>query len=146
MILEGVAALDRVAAALAAVARAGDIVLLGGALGAGKTSLARGIVRALGHAGDVPSPTFTLVETYRPPAVRLAVWHVDLYRLTTADEVAALALDEADDALLLVEWPERLGQPLPAAALRLHLDGAGGTSRRLTSIVPPAWASRWPPR
>lgn len=145
MILRGPAATEAVGAALARVARPGDTVALSGGLGAGKTALARGVLRALGLAGEAPSPTFTLVETYAPPAVRLPVWHVDLYRLARAEDADALALREADDALLLIEWPERLGAALTPAALWLFLSGEGG-ERRLTWRVPGAWDGRWPPR
>lgn len=139
------AATEAAGAALGRVARAGDVVTLSGALGAGKTSFARGVLRGLGHAGEVPSPSFTLVETYAPPGVRLPVWHVDLYRLGDPAEVAALALDEAADALLLIEWPERLGAALPDA-LALVFNGAGEAERRLTWVAAAGWEGRWPSR
>ena len=129
-------------ARLAAVLRPGDIVALSGDLGAGKTTFARGVLRALGWAGEVPSPTFTLVQGY-PTAPE--VWHVDLYRLNDAAEAGALGLWETD-AALLIEWPERLAGALPAEALGLRLDGAGEATRRLTWTVPPSWEGRWPPR
>jgi len=130
------------AARLAAVLRPGDIVALSGDLGAGKTTFARGILRALGWAGEVPSPTFTLVQSYETTP---EVWHVDLYRLHGAADADALGLWETD-AALLIEWPERLGDALPHDALRLRLDGAGEATRRLTWTVPPSWEGRWPPR
>lgn len=135
------AALDRTAAALAGVLRAGDTVALSGDLGAGKTSFARGVLRGLGWASEVPSPTFTLVQPYDTTP---EVWHVDLYRLGGAAEADALGLFETD-AALLIEWPERLGDRLPRDALRLRLDGAGDATRTLTWIAPPAWEGRWPP-
>ena len=144
--LEGEAALAAFAAGLAPLVRAGDVIALSGELGAGKTSFARGLIHALGHAGEVPSPTFTLVQTYHPPAVRLPVWHADLYRLDAPEDALPLGLGEADDALLLIEWPERLGRFLPADALRLRLDGAGTAARILTAEVPPPWKGRWPSR
>ena len=131
--------------ALGRVLRAGDCVLLSGDLGAGKTTLARGVLRGLGFAGEVASPTFPIVLTYEPPELRLPLWHVDLYRIEDPAELDELALDEARaDAALLVEWPERWPTP-PPDALRLHLapDGAG---RVLTARVPAAWERRWPPR
>lgn len=133
--------LKTLAAHFAAVLRPGDTVALSGDLGAGKTTFARAVLRALGWAGEVPSPTFTLVQPYDtdPP-----VWHCDLYRLRDPDEADALGLFETD-AALLIEWPERLGDRLPADALRLRFDGAGGPTRSLTAIVPPAWDARWPP-
>ncbi len=135
-------ALDAVARRLATVLRSGDVVHLSGDLGAGKTTFARGVLRGLGWTGEVPSPTFTLVQTYPtgPP-----LWHVDLYRLDSPAEADALGLDEADDAVVLIEWPERLGDPASADALRLRLDGAGEATRTLTWGVPPSWEGRWPP-
>lgn len=129
---------------LAAVVRSGDVIALSGPLGAGKTSVARGVLAALGLAGEAPSPSFAIVQPYDPPEVRLSVLHVDLYRIEDPDEALELGLDEADDALLLVEWPERLGDDHWPDALWLTLafDEAGG--RRLTARVPDAWESRWP--
>ena len=93
------------AATLAAALRPGDIVALSGDLGAGKTTFARAVIGALGWEGEVPSPTFTLVQPYDTDP---EVWHVDLYRLDDPREADALGLFETD-AVLLVEWPERLG-------------------------------------
>ncbi|MFC3711417.1 tRNA (adenosine(37)-N6)-threonylcarbamoyltransferase complex ATPase subunit type 1 TsaE [Sphingoaurantiacus capsulatus] len=138
-------ALEAFGARLAAVARTGDVIALYGDLGAGKTTLARGLLRGLGLEGEAPSPTFTLVQTYDPPEMRLPVWHCDLYRLDDPEEAVELGLEEAfGDALVLIEWPERLGRYLPADALRLYLDGAGEAQRRLTAEVPPGWEARWP--
>lgn len=142
--LAGPADMLAAGAALAAVLRTGDVVALHGPLGAGKSTLARGAVRALGWAGEVPSPTFTLVQPYDPPDVVLPIWHVDLYRLDAPGEADALGLFETD-AALLIEWPERLGTRLPGAALHLMIDGTGDASRRLTWGVPAAWEGRWPP-
>ena len=129
---------------IAAVVRPGDVIALSGPLGAGKTSIARGVLAALGLMGEAPSPSFAIVQPYDPPEVRLSVLHVDLYRIEDPDEALELGLDEADDALLLVEWPERLGDDhwRDALWLTLALDEAGG--RRLTARVPDAWESRWP--
>jgi tRNA threonylcarbamoyladenosine biosynthesis protein TsaE len=142
LILPDAAATARVSAALAAVLRPGDTIALFGDLGAGKSTLARHLLQALGWAGDVPSPTFTLVQPYEDLPV--PVWHVDLYRLDHPGEADALGLFETD-AALLIEWPERLGARLPADALRLWLDGSGDAPRRLTWAAPPAWEGRWPP-
>ena len=133
-------------AALAPLLRAGDVIALYGDLGAGKTSFARGLLAALGLPGEAPSPTFPIVVSYAPPEVRLAVAHVDLYRIDDPDETEELGLDDAlYDSALLIEWPERLGERLWPNALRLRFE-AEGTGRRLTWDVPPAWEGRWPPR
>ena len=132
------------AASLAESLCAGDVVALSGDLGAGKTSFARAVMIALGWSGEVPSPTYTLVQGYDPPDVRVPVWHVDLYRLAGPDDADALGLFETD-AALIIEWPERLGDRLPAEALRLHIAGSGDGPRVLTSTVPKAWEGRWPP-
>jgi tRNA threonylcarbamoyladenosine biosynthesis protein TsaE len=130
---------------LAALIRPGDVIALFGDLGAGKTTLTRGILAGLGHDGDVASPTFPIVQTYDELPVPL--WHVDLYRIEDPAELEELALDEALlDGALVIEWPERMGGALWPHALRLHLVGAEGGGRALTAQVPTAWESRWPPR
>jgi tRNA threonylcarbamoyladenosine biosynthesis protein TsaE len=131
---------------LAPLLRPGDSVALYGSLGAGKTSLCRGILHGLGFAGDVPSPTFPLLQTYGPPDTRLPVWHVDLYRVERGAELEELGLDDAlYDAALLIEWPERLPALWPGT-LRLTLGDDPSGGRSLTALVPPAWEARWPPR
>ncbi|BBE33614.1 tRNA (adenosine(37)-N6)-threonylcarbamoyltransferase complex ATPase subunit type 1 TsaE [Sphingosinicella microcystinivorans] len=143
-VLADEAATDMFGRRLAARLAPGDVVLLSGDLGAGKTALARGVLAGLGHGGEVPSPTFTLVQSYDPPGVRLPVWHVDLYRLEDPDEVEELGLDEIlADGVLIIEWPERAGERWPEA-LHLALTETGEGSRRLTARVPPAWEARWP--
>ncbi len=132
----------RLGAALALAARAGDVIALSGPLGVGKTTLARGFLGALGHQGEVPSPSFAIVQPYEslaPP-----VWHVDLYRIEDPSELVELGLDAAADAVLLVEWPERAGAGAWPDALRLSLDFAGEDARRLTAEVPRSWEGRWP--
>jgi tRNA threonylcarbamoyl adenosine modification protein YjeE len=101
--------------------RAGDVVALEGDLGAGKTELARAVIRSLAGADiPVPSPTFTLLQAYELPG--LTVTHADLYRLSDPSEVLELGLDEAwEQGAVLVEWPERAGDLLPAERLTLHL-------------------------
>lgn len=144
MILGNAEATARFGAALAARAREGDVIALSGPLGVGKTALARGFLAALGHEGEVPSPSFAIVQPYDdvdPP-----VWHVDLYRIEDASEMDELGLDSAADAVLLVEWPERAGEGAWPDALQLSLDFAESGARRLTAKVPPAWEGRWPPR
>jgi tRNA threonylcarbamoyladenosine biosynthesis protein TsaE len=120
--LADAAATRRFGAALASQLGAGDTVLLSGSLGAGKTTLARGILAGLGYVGEVPSPTFTLVQAYEPPAVRLPVWHMDLYRLNRPEEALQLGWEEAlETGACLIEWPDRLGLAAPADALHLML-------------------------
>ena len=135
--------LAALAAALAAVLRPGDTIALSGDLGAGKSTFARALIRALGWGGEVPSPTFTLVQGYELPDVRVPVWHVDLYRLAGPDDADALGLFETD-AALVIEWPERLGNRLPLDALRLTISGSGDAPRHLTWAASKAWEDRWP--
>jgi tRNA threonylcarbamoyladenosine biosynthesis protein TsaE len=138
------AGLRAIGARLASVLRPGDVVALSGELGAGKTTLARAVLEALGHRGEVPSPTFTLVQTY--PDLPVPVAHADLYRLERPAEAEALGLDDwLLDGALLIEWPERLEGAIWPDMLWLRLEGAGGPDRRLTSRAGPAWEGRWPP-
>lgn len=125
---------------------AGDVVALSGPLGAGKTTLARGVLLALGLEGEVPSPSFPIVIAYDPPELRLPLWHVDLYRIDDPDEITELGLDEArTSAALLIEWPERMGGALWPQALRLALEPRDDGGRCLTWSAPAAWEERWPP-
>lgn len=133
-------------ARLAAVARPGDVIALSGPLGAGKTSIARGLLAALGLEDEAPSPSFAIVQPYAPPEVRLPVLHVDLYRIEDPEEAEELGLDEARaDSLLLVEWPERLGEAYWRDALWLTLEVLPDGARALTARVPAAWRDRWFP-
>lgn len=132
---------DALGARLAGVARPGDVIGLSGELGAGKTTLARGFIRALlGPGCDVPSPTFTLVQTY--DTARGAVWHFDLYRLTRPDDAVELGLEEAlIDGISLIEWPQRLGPMWPGRGLLVDLTWAnGGRVARLSGG--PDWQAR----
>jgi tRNA threonylcarbamoyladenosine biosynthesis protein TsaE len=133
----------RLGEALARLLRPGDTVLLGGPIGSGKTHLARALIRArLGRAEEVPSPTFTLVQTYGEGADE--IWHADLYRLSHPDEVAELGLEDAfGRAICLVEWPERLGRHGPASALRLDF-APKGEGRGVTLAGGPEWTARIP--
>jgi len=133
-------------ARLARVARVGDVIALSGDLGAGKTTLSRGLLSALGLIGEAPSPTFAIVQSYAPPETLFPVAHVDLYRIDAADEVMELGLDDMrEDSLLVIEWPERMGAALWPDALRLTLHRTEDGARGLTAQVPAAWESRWPP-
>jgi tRNA threonylcarbamoyladenosine biosynthesis protein TsaE len=127
--LPNLAATERFAARIAAVVRAGDAILLAGPLGAGKTAFARVFLRtAVGDpALDVPSPSFTLVQTYQTPLGR--VHHFDLWRLTGPSALAELGWDDARDDIVLVEWPDRLGALTPQDALRLDFELAEGDAR-----------------
>ncbi len=111
---------SRLGASLAELLRPGDTLLLDGPIGAGKTHLARAIIQALLKVPeDVPSPTFTLVQTYEADGCE--IWHADLYRLTNSSELIELGLAEAfEDAVVLVEWPDRLGDLEPKDALRIR--------------------------
>ena len=145
MRLEGPEATEAFGRRLASRLERGDVVALFGELGAGKTTLARGILAGLGHSGDVASPTFPIVIPYETLA--LPAWHVDLYRIENPAELAELALDEAiEDGVLIVEWPERMGNALWPQSLRLTLRREGEGERALTAAVPAAWEARWPPR
>lgn len=145
MILGDAAASDALGRALAARVRAGDVIALSGPLGAGKTSIARGMLAGLGLAGEAPSPSFAIVQPYAPPEVTLPVLHVDLYRIEDPAEADELGLDEArHDSLLVVEWPERLPDHWWTDALWLTLAPAPGGGRTLTARVGAGWRDRWP--
>lgn len=125
---------------LARVLAAGDVVRLEGALGAGKSTLARALIASLTGVKEAPSPTFTLVETYEGPDFTL--WHFDLYRLEKPEDAWELGLEEAlDGAAALVEWPERAEGLLPAGALTVRLEIAG-TARRAVIEGNEAWRAR----
>ena len=144
MELRGEAAMLDLGRRIAVHARIGDVIALEGGLGAGKTTLARGILEALGLEGEAPSPSFAIVQPYDVPDVRLPVAHVDLYRLDDPEEAEELALgDYLMDSLLIIEWPDRLGDGLWPHALRLTIDFAEEDARRLTAAVPDAWTERW---
>jgi len=143
--LPDLAAMAELGARIAERLRAGDVIALSGPLGSGKTTLARAVLAALGHRGEVPSPSFTIVETYDPPAVRLPVAHADFYRLESPREADELGLDDyREGAALLAEWPERAGgfahEP---GCLSVTLEFADGGRK---AIVEPGadWQSRMP--
>ncbi len=146
LLLPNAAATTALAERLAPELRAGDVVLIEGPIGAGKSHFCRSLISArlaaLGRAEDIPSPTFTLVQTYDLDDVE--IWHCDLYRLSSSEDVAELGLEEAfTTAICLVEWPDRLGDTAPEDALTLSLTpDASGDARdaRLSSAAP-----RWQP-
>lgn len=141
--LPDLAAMEAFGARIAAQLRPGDVVALEGDLGAGKTTLARAILKALGHEGEVPSPTFTIIETYDAPPLRLPMVHADFYRLEDPSELRELGLDDyREDAALIAEWPARAGgfahEP---GCLSLELEIVGQSRR---AIVQPGddWLGR----
>jgi tRNA threonylcarbamoyladenosine biosynthesis protein TsaE len=141
--LPDLAAMEALGTRIAHKLRPGDVVALSGDLGAGKTTLARAIVAALGYPGEVPSPTFTIVETY--DALDLPLVHADFYRLESPREAEELGLDDyRADAALIAEWPERAGgfahEP---ACLSIALELAE-SGRKAVVEGGPAWQSRMP--
>lgn len=151
MLLSNLAATDRLAQQIAPLLQTGDVLILQGNLGAGKTTFARSLLRALGVKGEVPSPTFTLVQTYETPS--FAVHHFDLYRLQDPSELEELGFDESlVHGIAVVEWPERAAERLASDRLTpnrltLHfvedttrgrtcqLQGRGNWAQRLKGIV-----------
>ena len=132
------------ARAIAPQLRAGDTVLLQGGIGAGKTHFARALIQerlaAANRVEDVPSPTYTIVQTYDDGLTE--IWHADLYRLTGSAEIAELGLTDAfADAICLVEWPDRLGAETPKGALWLTLSQGAAEDDRVLTVT--AEADRW---
>ena len=160
--LSDLAATQRFGRLLAAQLKVGDVIALSGALGAGKSALARAIIQAIDpNEDDVPSPTFTLVQHYAL-ADGTPLWHLDLYRIDDAQDAMELGLDDAFvEAVCLIEWPDRLRKFLPRTNLSIHLhadetdnehngsadetaDDAGlGSSVRFADVTaPPIWSDR----
>ena len=134
----------RIGAAMGRALKVGDAVLLSGGLGAGKTALARAAIAArladVGKTDDIPSPTFTLVQTYEAD---IQIWHADLYRLSAEDEVYELGLDEAfETAAVMIEWPDRLGAATPPRTLRVEIGFGPKGEGRIAVFQPigPGWA------
>lgn len=125
--LPDLAAMATLGAAIAEKLRAGDVVALEGGLGAGKTTLARAIIAALGYPGEVPSPTFTIIETYDAPPLSLPIAHADFYRLEEPGEIDELGLDDyREGAALIAEWPDHAGGfAHEAGCLSILLETAG---------------------
>ena len=127
-------------ARLATGLKPGDVVCFEGPLGAGKSTLARGLIKALSGARDIPSPTFTLVETYNVDAGDL--WHFDLYRLEKQSDVWELGFEDAlESGISLIEWPGKIEGIIPADALRLSIDVQPEAVRRLRIVAPDRWMS-----
>jgi tRNA threonylcarbamoyladenosine biosynthesis protein TsaE len=129
---------------LGALLHAGDTLLLEGPIGAGKTHFARSLIQSrMDVIEDVPSPTFTLVQTYDLPDAE--IWHADLYRLSGPQDVVELGLSDAfETAICLIEWPDRLGELKPAKALTLTLSQGQTDDMRVLSLTwdAPSWDSR----
>jgi len=154
--IEGPEAMAAFGHSLAQILQTGDVIAFDGDLGAGKSTLARGMIESiLLQTGlpvdDIPSPTFTLVQSYPwgdADDPGREIWHLDLWRLDSADEVIELGFDEAlGRHAMLIEWPDRLGTLLPEEALRLTIDrheGDGDNTRRLT--LTGGEAANWPQR
>ena len=139
LVLRGLHETEQLGRRIASALKAGDTVALEGDLGAGKTTLARAILQALGVAGDVPSPSFTLVQQYETPRLKIA--HCDFYRIEDPAEVDELGLDEAlADGALLVEWPERAPGHLPDDALTIRMTVIGEGDRAVQFSGPAHWA------
>ncbi|WP_142849052.1 tRNA (adenosine(37)-N6)-threonylcarbamoyltransferase complex ATPase subunit type 1 TsaE [Telmatospirillum sp. J64-1] len=143
LVLADEAATASLAARLAACVRPGDVIALRGDLGMGKTAFARAFVRSLAGAGeDVPSPTFTLVQVYDTEAG--TIWHFDLYRLESPDDAWELDIEDAfADGISLIEWPDRLGNLLPAKRLDITLSPGDGPTVRQAELK---GAADWPAR
>ncbi len=134
MIINSPEAMLEAGRAFAASLHGGELVTLSGGLGAGKTLFCKGVLEGLGYQGDVPSPTFTIMNLYAPPETRLSVIHADLYRLSSPDELEELGMLDSDDAntVRLVEWPEQGGSAFGRARFRISINPLNETSRTLT--------------
>ena len=140
--LENEAATVALGARIARALKAGDAVLLQGELGAGKTTLARAILRALGVREYVPSPSFTLVQSYETPG--LTVRHFDLYRVEQPRDLDELGLEEAlGEGAVLIEWPERARERMPANALEVQLSATSETAREAKLSGPARWLEQF---
>ena len=142
---DSLASTSAIAASLAGLARRGDLIVLAGEMGAGKTAFAKGFGRAIGVMEPITSPTYTLVHSY--PAGRVTLHHADIYRLTTHHEVADLAFAELleSDGIVLVEWGDVVASSLgDHVVVRLEFDDADEDARHIViSAAGRSWAVRW---
>ena len=142
---DSLATTSAIAACLAGVTRRGDLIVLAGDMGAGKTAFAKGFGEAMGVTEPITSPTFTLIHSY--PAGRVTLHHADIYRLSTHHEVADLALAELleSDGIVLIEWGDVVAGSLGDHVLvRLELDEANDDARDIVvSATGRSWAARW---
>ena len=134
MMIDGPDAMLAAGRAFAAGLRAGDVTTLSGGLGAGKTLFCKGVLQALGFDGDVPSPTFNIINNYSPPDTILPVIHADLYRLNAPEELEELGLLDFDDrdGICLIEWPEQAGNAFAGARYRIEIARIDDMRRTLT--------------
>jgi tRNA threonylcarbamoyladenosine biosynthesis protein TsaE len=134
MIIDGPDAMLAAGRAFAAGLRAGDVATLSGGLGAGKTLFCKGVLQGLGFQGDVPSPTFNIINNYAPPDTKIPVIHADLYRLNAPEELEELGLLEFDerDGICLIEWPEQAGSVFADARYRIEIERIDDMRRTLT--------------
>ncbi|MDT0575062.1 tRNA (adenosine(37)-N6)-threonylcarbamoyltransferase complex ATPase subunit type 1 TsaE [Croceicoccus sp. F390] len=145
VLLDGLAATERFGARIAGRLLPGDVIALNGGLGAGKSTLARAIIAALGYAGEVPSPSFAIIQTYDPPGISLPVVHADFYRIDDPGQGAELGLDDyRQGAVLIAEWPQHVGGFLQeAGCLSITLESLA--AGRVAIVEPGAdWLSRLP--
>jgi tRNA threonylcarbamoyl adenosine modification protein YjeE len=139
LVLRALAGTEELGRRIAGELARGDVIALAGDLGAGKTTLARAILQALGVASEVPSPSFTLVQEYQ--TARLRIFHFDLYRIESPTEVDELGFEEAlESGAVLVEWPERAPARIPPDALRIRIEIVGETARAVQFSGPARWA------
>lgn len=145
VVLPDLAAMDAWGRRIADALRPGDVIALSGGLGAGKTTLSRAIIAGLGHDGEVPSPSFAIIEPYDPPAVRLPLVHADFYRLNHPDEALEIGLDDyREGAVLIAEWPDHAGGFVhEPGCLSITLEN-GGEGRIAIVEGGPDWLGRIP--
>lgn len=145
MIIENEPAMLEFGKKLGGVILPGDKIALTGTLGAGKTTLSRGVLHGLGYDKEVPSPTFAIVQQYEPPETRLPIAHIDFYRIESPDEVQELGLEDIlYDGAIIAEWPDRMPDHFWNDALQIEIKITSDNTRQLTWRAGPAWKDRWP--